>query len=68
MKSATTGEDTYFDNRWDVGPQVGIGLVLKKIQLECRYGLGLVDINKDYDSKNQCLQFSFAVPIQLKQK
>jgi hypothetical protein len=64
--SSTTNEDVYFDNRWDIGFQVGLGaLILKKLQVECRYGLGMVNVNKDTDSKNHCVQISFSTPIQL---
>ncbi len=60
-------EDAYFDNRWDLGFHVGFGaLILKKFQIECRFGTGTVNLNKDADSKNRCLQISFATPIQLK--
>ena len=60
-------EDVYFDNRWDLGFHVGFGAqILKKIQVECRFGTGTVNMNKDADSKNRCLQISFATPIQLK--
>lgn len=60
-------EDVYFDNRWDLGFHVGFGaLILNKIQIECRFGTGTVNLHKDADSKNRCLQISFATPIQLK--
>jgi hypothetical protein len=63
----SNGDDVYFDNRWDFGFHVGFGaLILKKIQVECRFGTGTVNLNKDADSKNRCLQISFATPIQLK--
>ena len=63
----TNNEDLYFDNRWDLGFHVGVGaLILKKLQVECRFGTGTVNLNKDADSKNRCLQISFATPIELK--
>lgn len=65
--SPTNNKDVYFDNRWDVGVMVGFGaLFFKKVQLECRYNLGTVNVNKHADSKNRCLQISIATPIQLK--
>ncbi|HYI78646.1 MAG TPA: outer membrane beta-barrel protein [Chryseolinea sp.] len=65
--SSTNGEDVYFDNRWDVGLHVGIGaLIAKKIQIECRYGFGTINLNDDTDSKSRCLQISFSTPIELK--
>jgi hypothetical protein len=65
--SSTNDEDVYFDNRWDVGLHVGIGaLIAKKIQIECRYGFGTINLNDDTDSKSRCLQISFSTPIELK--
>ena len=65
--SSTTDEDVYFDNRWDVGLQVGLGAVVaKKIQIECRYNFGMINLNENTDSKSRCLQISFSTPIELK--
>jgi hypothetical protein len=65
--SSTNDEDVYFDNRWDVGLHVGVGaLIAKKIQIECRYGFGTINLNDDTDSKSGCLQISFSTPIELK--
>ena len=64
--SLTTDEDVYFDNRWDVSLQIGIGaLVLKKIQVECRYSIGMVDLNDNMDSKSRSLQISLSTPLVL---
>ena len=59
-------EDIYFDNQWDIGFHVGFGaLILKRLQVECRYGLGMINLNYDSDSKNRCFQISLATPIHL---
>jgi hypothetical protein len=63
----TITEDTYFDNQWDIGFHVGLGaLILKSLQIECRYGLGMVNLMDDSESKNRCFQISLATPLQLK--
>ena len=64
---STNTEDTYFDNQWDIGFHVGLGaLILKRLQIECRFGLGLINLNDNSDSKNRCFQISLATPLQLK--
>ncbi|MBL7845620.1 MAG: PorT family protein [Cyclobacteriaceae bacterium] len=60
------GDDIYVDNRLDAGVQVGAGaLLFGKVTVDIRYGLGLTDIYKEYDSKNKVLQFSVGVPLNL---
>ena len=64
---SSNAEDTYFDNQWDIGFHVGLGaLILKSLQIECRYGLGMVNVMDDSESKNRCFQISLATPLQLK--
>jgi hypothetical protein len=64
---STTDENVYFDNRWDAGFHAGLGvLIAKKIQVECRYTHGMVNLTKDIDSKNRCLQITLATPLHLK--
>lgn len=66
-KPAANNKDVHFDNRFDLGVQVGFGaLFFKKIQLECRYEFGTVNVNDHIDSKNRCLQVSLSTPIRLK--
>lgn len=60
-------EDVHFDNRWDVGINVGIGaLLFKKLMVECRYNFGALNLIDNRDSKNRYLQFTLSTPIQLK--
>ena len=67
--SSTTNEDVYFDNRWDMGFHVGLGaLILKRIQIECRYGLGAINLYDHADSKNRCLQVALSTPISFKRQ
>ena len=66
-KPAANNKDVHFDNRWDLGIQMGVGILFfKKLQLEWRYEIGTVNLNKHVDSKNHCLQISLATPIGLK--
>lgn len=63
------GEDTYFDNRLDIGIQVGGGAIIAdKIMIDVRYGFGfsnLVD-GEDNKSQNRVIQFTVGIPISLK--
>jgi len=60
------GDDIYVENRIDAGIQLGAGaLILGKVSVDIRYGYGLTDLYKDYNSKNNVLQFSIGVPINL---
>ncbi len=57
----------YFDNRIDVGLQVGAGVTLQnKIAIDVRYGLSLSNLSDDTDSANRVFQFTVGVPIRLK--
>lgn len=60
--------DVSFDNRWDVGYVFGIGsLIFKKLQIECRYEIGTINLYQAAYSKNRSLQILFSTPIQLTQ-
>lgn len=59
--------DIYFDNRLDIGLQVGAGVTLyNKVVMEVRYGLGFTDLSDDDDSANRAIQFTVGVPLTLK--
>jgi hypothetical protein len=60
-------KDVHFDNRWDASLVVGAGAILfkKKLRVECRYELGMVNLYKDIDSKNRSLQILFSTPIKI---
>jgi hypothetical protein len=63
---STNTENIYFDNQWDIGFHVGLGaLILKRIQIECRYSSGIINLRDNSDSKNRCFQISLATPLQL---
>lgn len=58
--------DAYFDNRWDIGVQAGVGaLLFKKIMLEGRYGVGTTNLISDKTSKNGAFQIAISCPIKL---
>jgi hypothetical protein len=60
------GQDVYVENKIDIGLQLGGGVILfNKVIVDVRYGLGLTDLNDDEDSKNNTLQFSVGVPLNL---
>lgn len=60
-------EVAYFDNRIDVGLQVGAGVTLQnKIAIDVRYGLSLSNLSDDTDSANRVFQFTVGVPISMK--
>jgi hypothetical protein len=57
-------EDLYFDNRMDLGLQLGGGfLIAKKVMVDIRYGLGLSNLVEDEGSKNRVIQFTVGVPF-----
>jgi hypothetical protein len=69
------GDDIYFDNRMDFGVQFGGGfLIMKKVMVDIRYGLGLSNLMKKEDgmtaeeakSKNRVIQFTVGVPFPMK--
>lgn len=68
-KRPANNEDIHFDNQWDVGVVIGVGAVLfkKKLNIECRYERGLVNLYENQDSKNRSFQILFSTPIQLSQ-
>lgn len=58
---------TDFDHNIDFGIQAGASVTLMKyIQLDVRYGMGLTDLNHDDESKNRVIQFGVSVPIAIK--
>lgn len=59
--------DIYFDNRLDIGLQVGAGVTIyNKVAIEVRYGLGFTNLSDDDDSANRAIQFTVGVPLTLK--
>lgn len=55
------------DHNIDFGLQAGASVTLMKyIQLDVRYGMGLTNLNHDDESKNRVIQFGVSVPIALK--
>ncbi len=64
---STNTEDIYFDNQWDIGFHVGFGaLILKKLQIECRYGLGMINLNRRLRFKKPLFANFVSNTIQLK--
>jgi hypothetical protein len=58
---------TELDHNIDFGLQAGASVtLLKYIQLDVRYGMGLTDVNHDDESKNRVIQFGVSVPITFK--
>jgi hypothetical protein len=59
--------DLYYTNKVDVGIVIGGGVMLAKmIMLDFRYGMGLIDIDEDYDDyKNRVFQLAISVPLKL---
>ena len=59
--------DMYFDNRIDVGLQVGGGVnIHNKLSVDLKYGFGLSDLMDDTTSKNRAWQLTIGVPLALK--
>lgn len=65
-------DDTYFDNAFDLGFQLGVGYQVGPVVLDLRYGLGLSNLNDEPDGfsgdwaiKNRSLQFTVGFPIGL---
>ncbi|MBL7859289.1 MAG: PorT family protein [Cyclobacteriaceae bacterium] len=57
----------YFDNRLDVGLNLGAGVTLyNKIAIDVRYQLSFTNLSDDADSANRVLQFTVGVPLSLK--
>jgi hypothetical protein len=60
-------DKTELDHNIDFGIQAGASVtLLKYIQLDVRYGMGLTDVNHDDESKNRVIQFGVSVPITIK--
>ncbi len=60
------GVDNYVDNRINLSLQVGGGVILmEKIIIDLRYGIGLTDLYDDGKSKFRVLQVTLGVPIRL---
>jgi hypothetical protein len=60
-------DKTELDHNIDFGVQMGASVTLMKyVQIDVRYGLGLTDVNHDDESKNRVLQFGVSVPITIK--
>jgi hypothetical protein len=59
--------DTQFDHNIDFGLQGGVSVTFfNRVAVDVRYGKGLTNLNHDSESKNQVIQFSVGVPINLK--
>ncbi len=67
-------EVTYFDNRIDVGIQLGGGiLIANKVVIDIRYGLGMSNLvdeqgnltAEDVKSKNRVFQFTVGMPLMI---
>ena len=60
-------EEIYIEKRVDIGLQVGAGLIIMdKINLDLRYGLGLTSLSSDVTVQNRALQFTVGIPLKLK--
>ncbi len=61
------GPEEIIQNPIDTSLQIGGGVTIGgKVMIDLRYGLGLSDINLAEKSKNNVLQLSVGVPLQLK--
>jgi hypothetical protein len=56
-----------FDRRWEFGLQPGLGMVVfKKVLVECRTGIGTVNLFRSRNSRNETLILSASFPFSLK--
>jgi hypothetical protein len=69
VKFGGDGEDLdefYIENAMDIGVQVGAGLlILERVMIDLRYGMGVTSLYKDYDMKNSVLQFTVGSPLSI---
>ena len=60
------GDDRFVDNRMNFSVQVGGGvMVMDKVNIDVRYGLGLSNMMDESKSKHRVLQLTLGVPVQL---
>lgn len=66
----TSSDDSYIDNAFDLGLQIGAGMKISVIVIDLRYGLGLSNMNDvpdgytdDYKSKNNSWQLTVGIPL-----
>jgi hypothetical protein len=64
------GDNEYVDNAADFGVQTGLGIKIKSIVIDLRYGIGLSDLydtregfTGDTKSQNRSLQLTLGVPL-----
>ena len=56
----------YVENGLDVGVQLGMGLIiLERVMVDVRYGLGVTNIYKDYKITNSAFQLTVGSPLSL---
>ena len=60
-------ETLYVEKKTDFGLQFGGGVIIaEKVMIDLRYGAGLSTLFEDESVKNNVLQFTVGIPINLK--